>query len=297
MAQRARTVRPYQPEDAAGLVKIHNASYPANQMQPFSFGRYLNDALDIGGKIWVISEANNLVGFAFVVPVSGLAGVLDLQGCIEPSKRRQGYGTHLLQAIIDALKDNGPLQLSHGVYNLNSRAAHFLQSQNFFIEHIEVQMMLENPGRLKELSLPPGFRLATFPLAAAVRTFRKSYDDTFRDAPWYQPYTSVKEVTADLDHPTDLLFLLDGDKTAGFAWLRMPKTDLGEIEPFGLLPAYRGQGLGSKFLTAAIHRLAARGSKQVQIGAWQRNERALHLYRRLGFKQTRTQTYLAYNIE
>jgi ribosomal protein S18 acetylase RimI-like enzyme len=115
--------------------------------------------------------------------------------------------------------------------------------------------------------------------------------------PWYQPYTSAGEVTAELSDPADLLFLLDGEKTAGFAWLRMPEPNVGEIEPFGLLPVYQGQGLGVAFLTAAVQRLAAKGAKQVRIGAWQPNERAIRLYQRLGFKHINTQTYLAYNYD
>jgi ribosomal protein S18 acetylase RimI-like enzyme len=76
----------------------------------------------------------------------------------------------------------------------------------------------------------------------------------------------------------------------------MPEPDLGEIEPFGLLPAYQGRGLGAAFLTAVIHRLVSRGAKHIRIGAWQRNERAIHLYQQLGFTHINTQTYLAYDI-
>jgi ribosomal protein S18 acetylase RimI-like enzyme len=138
--------------------------------------------------------------------------------------------------------------------------------------------------------------VTTFPVAAAIRAFRMLYDDIFRGRPWYQPYTSTREVIAELEDPADLLFLMEGEKTAGFAWLRMPEIDQGEIEPFGLLPAYQGRGLGAKFLAAAVHQLAAAGAENIHIGAWQDNERAIRLYQQLGFKHTNTQTYLAYDI-
>ncbi len=298
MVKRARIVRPYRPEDTAALVQIHNKSYPGNQLRlrPNSFSRYLDDILSVGGKVWTVSDSNNPVGYANVAPVPGLEAVLDLQGCIDPNKRRQGFGSYLLDQLIQALKENGRFQLSHAVYSLNSPAALFLQSHHFTIEHIEVQLLLETPAQLSPVSFPTGFHLATYSMATAVKKFRQAYDVVFQGAPWYQPYTSDREITADLDQPADLLFLQEGTETAGFAWLRMPEPELGEIEPFGLLPAYQGKGFGSKFLTAAIHQLVKRGAKRVRIGAWQRNEKAIRLYRQIGFKQINTQTYLAYDI-
>lgn len=294
---KARTIRAYRPEDAAALVQIHNNSYPANQMRPNAFSRYFNDLHKAGGKGWTILENREPVGYACIAPVPGLEGVLDLQGCIIPTRRRRGLGSRLLEAVIKDLEGNGRYQLSHAVHSLNSPAARFLQHHQFEVEHIEQQLLLEKPDRLDPVSLPPGFQLATYPLEMTVRSFRQAYDAAFQGLPWFQPYTSDEEVTADLETSSDLVFLLDGEKTAGFAWLRMPEQNLGEVEPFGLLPAYQGRGLGAKFLTAVIHRLIPRGAENIRIGAWERNERAIRLYQRLGFKHTNTQSFLAYNIQ
>lgn len=296
VARTAKFVRPYRPENAAELVQIHNRAFPADQMRPLSFARYLNDVLNIEGQVWTISAEQGLVGYGYVTPVPGLEDVFDLQGCIDPAQRRQGFGSHLLNEILNEMQANGRYQLSHAVYSLAAPTALFLQSHQFVVEHVEWQLLLENPGRLPPVSFPPGFRPATYPLPTAVRTFRKLYDAIFRGLPWYQPYTSTKEVTADLSDAADLLFLVDGEKAAGFAWLRMPEPDVGEVEPFGLLPTYQGRGLGVQFLTAAVHQLAAQGAEQVRIGAWQRNERAIHLYQQVGFKHINTQTYLAFTF-
>jgi mycothiol synthase len=296
VSKTAKFVQPYRPEDAAALVQIHNKAFPGDQMRPLSFSRYLNHVIKVEGQVWTVSDGQGLVGYGYVTPVPGLEDVFDLQGCIDPAKRRQGFGNYLLNEIINDLTVRGSYQLSHAVYSLASPAALFLQSRQFVVEHVEWQLLLDNPGHLPAVSFPAGYRLATYPVATAVRNFRKLYDAVFHGLPWYQPYTSTREVTAELSDPNNLLFLLDGEKTAGFAWLRMPEPDLGEVEPFGLLPAYQGKGLGVPFLTAAIQRLAAQGAEQVRIGAWQRNERAIHLYQQVGFKHINTQTYLAYNL-
>lgn len=265
-------------------------------MRPKSFSAYLKAVISVDGRIWTISDEKGFVGYAYVAPIPGLEAVLDLQGCIDPDRQRQGFGSQLLNNILASLKKSGSCQLSHPVYTLTSPAALFLQSHQFFVEHIECQMLLENPDRSPATSLPPNFRLATFPVGTAVRTFRRLYGTIFKNHPWYQPYTNTREVMAELTGSTDLLFLLDGNETAGFAWLRMPEPDLGEIEPFGLLPNYQGQGIGAAFLKAAIQQLVTRGAEHIRIGAWQRNERAIRLYQQIGFKHTTTLTYLAYNV-
>jgi mycothiol synthase len=265
-------------------------------MRPSSFSRHLNDILTVDGQAWSILADGELAGYAYFTPVPGIENVLDLQGCIDPKRRRQGIGSYLLTHLLELLKQTGPYQLSHAVLSLTSPAALFLFKHSFFIEHIEWLLILESPNRCPVVSIPPGFQLTTYPKAAAIRHFRQMYEVTFQGQPWYQPYTSTKEVGAELLDPADLLFLLDGDKTAGFAWLRMPQSDLGEIEPLGLLPSYQSRGLGYVLLINAIHQLVAQGAERIRIGVWQENQPALHLYQQTGFRHLTTQTYLAYNL-
>ncbi len=296
MMQRTKHVQPYHNDDAELVVKIHNRSYPDKQIQQPAFSQYLNKVINAGGQVWTITDIRELVGYGCVVPISGLDNLLYLRGCIEPSYRRKGYGSFLLKTIIQTLSKNSRFQLSHAVSSLKSPAAHFLQSHQFSVEHVEIQMLLENPTKRPPISLPPGFELMTYELGTAVQKFRQAYDAAFYGLPWYQPYTSDREVTADLENAEDLVFLLDGEKTAGFVWLQKPEVTLGEIEPIGILPDYQGRGLGLKLLSVAIQRLVANGATHIRIGTWQTNERATRLYQRVGFKKIDAQIYLVLDI-
>ena len=51
----------------------------------------------------------------------------------------------------------------------------------------------------------------------------------------------------------------------------------------GLLPAYRGQGLGEALLRACIAKAWARGLTRIELAARADNLRAIRLYERLGF--------------
>jgi RimJ/RimL family protein N-acetyltransferase len=51
----------------------------------------------------------------------------------------------------------------------------------------------------------------------------------------------------------------------------------------GLLPAVRGQGLGQRLAIAAIERARALGMERIELEVFASNERAIGLYRKLGF--------------
>jgi putative acetyltransferase len=52
----------------------------------------------------------------------------------------------------------------------------------------------------------------------------------------------------------------------------------------GLLPAWRGQGLGARLLQACIHKAWAKGLTRIELAARADNTRAIRLYERLGFQ-------------
>lgn len=52
----------------------------------------------------------------------------------------------------------------------------------------------------------------------------------------------------------------------------------------GLLPAWRGQGIGARLLQACIHKAWAKGLTRIELAARADNARAIRLYERLGFQ-------------
>jgi len=51
----------------------------------------------------------------------------------------------------------------------------------------------------------------------------------------------------------------------------------------GLLPEHRGRGLGTALMTAALEASRACGLERVELAVFADNERAQHLYARMGF--------------
>lgn len=51
----------------------------------------------------------------------------------------------------------------------------------------------------------------------------------------------------------------------------------------GLLPAYRGQGIGQQLLSACLAKARLNGITRVELEVRADNERAIRLYERMGF--------------
>jgi len=71
---------------------------------------------------------------------------------------------------------------------------------------------------------------------------------------------------------------------------------LGGIYGLGVLPEYRGRGLGRAILLEGVRRLKAAGAGEVLLQVATGNESALGLYKSCGFKVTSTMDYYALNL-
>lgn len=276
-------IRPFRPADSAALTGLHPRA------------RRLPEEVGAGGRAWLAVEGEGLIGYASVVPVPGLTGVVDFDCFVVPGRQRQGVGSALTRHVIQAVAGTEIEQLSHAVSSLESGAAQFLQDQGFYLDHEEWRLEHKDLATLPPLSLPEGGTIQTFGRREAIEHFRTLYEQSFGGTPWYQPYTEA-EVAADLDKATDLLFILRGGEPAGFAWTRLVQGKKGVIEPFGVASPFQGRGLGRALLRAALHQLARRGAQRVQLGLWRRNQAALALYLREGFQHRGTRYYLARDL-
>lgn len=80
--------------------------------------------------------------------------------------------------------------------------------------------------------------------------------------------------------------LREGSRIIGFLSLQMDDRtqNSGEINTIGLLPDYRGQGLGKLLLEEALAQLRNYGVKTFKLSVSAKNERALELYQQFGFR-------------
>ena len=287
-------IRSYRIMDTTRLCQLHNQIFDGEVLTAVD----LHHDLLSYEHLWVGEIAGEVMGYTAVSTVPGLPHVRVLRGFIAPQWQRQGFGTQLLQHLIENLRREirdwsvtGSLQLSQCTDDIESAVYHFLCHHHFFIEHQEHHMVLQ----LTKYPSPhlPNLTLVTLPRSQAISQFITLYDASFGPHPWHQPYT-LAEAAASLYAPQDLLFLYHLDEPIGFAWTKMLAAGEGEIEPIGIVPSWQGQGYGRFLLQTALHNLTRRAATRVRIGTWDSNKAAHHLYHSLGFKLDYTLTYLAY---
>jgi mycothiol synthase len=289
------SLRPYEAGDAPQLARLHS-QVETRQRQSSDLLRRLADLLERGGSAWVVTEGEQPVGYATLDPAPGLPGSADLQGLIAPASRRRGLGSRLWQRLLRDAAERGFQQVAYPVTTLESGAARFLQRHGFVVDHEEWRLVRNGLVDLPPLRLPSDCALQTYPAAAASDHFRRLYQESFAPHPWYQPY-GEEEVAAELTAVDgQILFLTHHGRPAGFAWPRLLGPGAGSIEPVGVAAAYQSRGYGRGLMVAALHWLAEKGARQVTIGAWRRNEAALHLYDTLGFRRQDSIIYLAFDI-
>ncbi len=286
-------IREFHNADTLSLAQIYLQIHPKRPFSPHQINQHFQHILDSNGRIWTITQPNKLIGYATIFPVPGLPNLIEIEGGIIPAKQRQGFASQLLQHIITTIKGSAIQQISHSVSNLDTPAAYFLQHHNFFVEHEELHLQLED---LQTYPLPfAPFTLHLIDHETAVSTFPSLYDQSFAGTRWHQPYSSA-EIDVTLSPTDNMFYCLQNETPIGFAWVRYPTPTTAEIEPIGIVKAWQGKRYGRSLLSTLLNKLQQQGIQHVQIGVWADNQIARHLYHQVGFRHQATTTYLAYNL-
>ena len=211
--------------------------------------------------------------------------------------RRRGHGTALVEAALSYVRD----VLGHPYLLLyvppgGTPGRRFAEARGF--AHRASLFWMERPS--EEPCPAPGF-----PAGLVVRTW-----DPGRDR--LGPYVDLMNA-AFADHPTpvtwtetviravheapgfepgDILLVAPADapdRAVAFCRARLYPADAepyGEVKLIGVLPAWRGRGLGRALLRWGIRRLQGRGVPTIALAVSAANEHALRLYEAHGFRRS-----------
>jgi ribosomal protein S18 acetylase RimI-like enzyme len=285
------TIRSYKAADSPALAAYFNDLNPVETVT----APRLDSRLSAWSETWVVCVDDEPVGYARAAPLPGLPRLYDLDVMVGREWQRKRLGSQLVDFLKRELVNTEVTNLSWGVTDAQSGLAEFLFHNGFEIEHEE--QILARPS-LDNLPLPLGkstLTIKTFSRKKTIRLFCRLYEKAFNGHPWYQPY-SPDEVAADLISARDILFLFDGERPFGTAWLHIDEQGEGKIEPIGIVPAGQGMGNGRFLFLTALHELKRRGAHRAIIGAWTTNTAALNLYHSLGFQKSQTIIYYNYSF-
>ncbi len=212
---------------------------------------------------------------------------------VHPDHRRRGHGRRLVAASLDLVRSRGLSRLV--LYGPADRepAAGFIEALGFTY-HSTLWLFELAPS----VQVPP----AVFPEEVVVRSFRPESDlpafvdlanASFRDHPTPMTFTEagVAHTHALPDFDSDGILLVgprdDPDRPIGWTKVEHEMTEAGVRRGFvsfvGVLPEWRGRGIGRELLRWGVDYVRAAGAGTVELNVEATNERALELYRRTGF--------------
>jgi ribosomal protein S18 acetylase RimI-like enzyme len=123
-------------------------------------------------------------------------------------------------------------------------------------------------------------------LDALAAAFTLVYTDYFTpaqvDAAWARRHVRANDIRLELSP----LWLDERGEVVALAMLGV-RGERGWIGGFGVAPAYRGQGMSHELTRTTLDIARVVGLRQVQLEVITRNERAIGVYERAGFRRTR----------
>ncbi|MBN1491694.1 MAG: GNAT family N-acetyltransferase [Phycisphaerae bacterium] len=127
--------------------------------------------------------------------------------------------------------------------------------------------------------------------AIFAATVEGTYEDSL-DCPGLNALRTIEDIlashraTGEYDARCWFLALCDGEPAGALLLARVPEQDTMEIVYMGLLPRFRGQGIGRHFMHQAVKVARDHGCSRLTLAVDSTNAPALQLYQRAGFAET-----------
>lgn len=210
---------------------------------------------------------------------------------VDPAYRRRGHGRRLVAAALPLVRSRGLdrllLWVPHdGPGRRFAEALGFRYESSLWLFRLPVATTVPSPA---------------FPDDIVVRPIRAGEDEPalreLVDASFAEHPSPISVTLETLRHvhslpgfdPADVLLASPrGDPGRLVAFCRTdvvaPDERRGDIGMVGVLPEWRGRGLGRELLRWGVDHLRTKGVDVVELAVEARNERALGLYRRTGFE-------------
>jgi ribosomal protein S18 acetylase RimI-like enzyme len=210
------------------------------------------------------------------------SGELELAGMVDPAARRAGIGTALVDAAAEIGRERGRARALLVTPRTTSAGAAFAAARGARLAHSEHFMSLDaaptGPPPPPTVSLRPA-------VATDLDDLRRILATAFGDAPG--------SVTIPADGTSERTLMVEqAGAVVGTVRIAREGSTSG-IYGLAVDPARQGEGIGREVLDRAGREEFAAGADRVTLEVAVDNDRALGLYRSVGFRPVATEDYFA----
>ena len=217
---------------------------------------------------------------------------------VHPEHRRRGHGRRLLEAALEQAATAGEAQVR--LYVPQSGPGRlFAEAMGMVYQSSLWRLQLPPTTAVLRPAFPPDMLVRPIghwlPVPALVELMNSAFADHPSPVSWTIGQIEIVNAQPDFDPTSMLLISPLGEPDVAVAFARTalgpalgPAPDgddkpVGEVRLIGVLPAWRGRGLGRELLRWAVAHLRVAGAGRIQLSVEAQNERALSLYVRTGF--------------
>jgi ribosomal protein S18 acetylase RimI-like enzyme len=217
-------------------------------------------------------EGERLVGFLSAYFFYDTA--VEIAILIHPDYRRKGIARQLVQAIRPLVEVN---QIAKLIFTTPSeRNAGWLEGLGFQFQHSEYHMIRDDPNPLLIPQNDLKFDSATI---RDIPTLSALDEVCF---PNKQPESVARFESVLNDRKYKVIIALLNNTRIGKAHIRWDENAV-TFSDIAILPPYQGKGYGSALIAYCINLALSEGKNKMSLDVETHNQRALDLYKKLGF--------------
>jgi ribosomal protein S18 acetylase RimI-like enzyme len=255
---------------------------------------------DPGQNVWVAEWGGDLVGYGQVLPRTESPSTIYV--VVRPSQRRQGLGSQLLALTLSRLDASKHKKILIYATGHNTASNAFLKHHGFEVNGTS-GVMVAPIGGLPLVEIPPAYSLRRYPELGDPQIVVQALDQCYKDmvghhqnvtsADRYMNYYGEEGIHLLFDERDNLIGICAG-KPEGKADNRgRGASDL--LDAPGLVNEYRQREFQHFLALAVIHWLREKGTRPITLEYWGDDEKAIAIYRGLGFELVSEQ--IAYHKE
>ena len=256
--------------------------------------------------VWVAEANGELIGYGVAFEQPSQQGLLYV--VVHPSQRRKGLGSQLLDLVLGRAREFGSKTTLIYASEQNKASRSFLEDRGFHVVGTSGGMMSPADLEIPPFEFPAGFTLKRFSELNDLYILAVALMDCYHGM-W--GHTHSEKASADNPNVARflsyygaynilLLFNAENDVT-GICSVKSEggKDESGNpidiLDAPGLIQKFRADGLQRPLVLAGLSRLREQGQRAVKLEFWGEDEKALDLYRAIGFEMS--QQYIAYHKE
>jgi mycothiol synthase len=244
---------------------------------------------DPGHNCWVAELDGDFVGYAQVLPRS--ENPTTIYVVVHPTQRRKGLGDKLLGLALSRAQQTHSKTI-HVYANGHNKAS------NEFLKHHEFEavgksgVMVAPVSKLLQTEIPPGYFIRRYQElehpnpAIVVQALDQCYKDmvghhqNVASADRYMEYYGEQGIHLLFDEHEKLIGICAG-KSEG----KKDEQDVSDLlDAPGLIKEYRQRGFQSFLTLAVMNWLRGKGTRPITLEYWGDDEKAIVIYRDLGYE-------------